>query len=66
MCKCKEEVNAHLAQHNTKLMDNILNDADIFIQTWKLDEKKRGKPVSMFATFCPFCGVKIKVREQRP
>ena len=28
------------------------------IETMKLDEKKRGKPIKVFATFCPFCGSK--------
>lgn len=55
-CNCKAEVNAMLAEHNTQLDFNYMNDRDIFIRTIKLDEKKRGRAAAMFATFCPFCG----------
>lgn len=59
-CSCKAEVNAMLAEHNTKLMENFLNERDIFIETAKLDERKRGKRKYMFASFCPFCGSEIR------
>ena len=29
-----------------------------FVETRKIDSKKRGKPRTVIATFCPFCGVK--------
>lgn len=63
-CKCKDEVNAHLAQHNGRLQNNLLDDTTIFIETAKLDEKKRGKPPAMIATFCPFCGEKLPNKER--
>lgn len=59
-CNCKDEVNAWLAQHNTRLDFNYMNEGDIFIKTIKVNEGKRGRPAAMLATYCPFCGVKIK------
>lgn len=59
MCECKKEVNGVLAEHNTKLMENLLNGRDVFIETVKLDDKKRGKRKYMFASYCPFCGEEI-------
>ena len=55
-CNCKAEVNAMLAEHNTQLDFNYLNERDILIRTIRLNEKKRNRPAVMFATFCPFCG----------
>lgn len=63
-CNCIATVDAMLAERNTRIMLPIMLGAD---QTPRpmivTDQIKtgRGKPkaVSMFATFCPFCGIKI-------
>ena len=59
MCECIERVNERLVEHNTVLNSNILNKKQLFVETTKLDKKKRGKPIMMSASFCPFCGIEI-------
>ncbi len=59
MCNCIVNVNERLALHNTCIHMPLFGPALPFIETIKLDEKKRGKPTKMFATFCPFCGEKF-------
>lgn len=62
-CKCVETVNEKLASRNTRLTQAIVwgefdHDA-LMLQTEQV-EKGRGKrkAVSMFLTYCPFCGTK--------
>lgn len=56
MCDCIETVQTLLAKYNTQLVLPIFGPQRLFVETMKLDDKKRGKPKSMFASFCPFCG----------
>ena len=59
MCDCIETVNKHLAEFNTKIELPMWTSSGTrrpFVQTMKVDEKKRGKPRMMFANCCPFCG----------
>lgn len=56
MCNCIADTDAYLAQHNTKIHVPWVGPQIPFVETIKLDEKKRGKPVKMFASHCPFCG----------
>lgn len=59
MCGCINRVNEHLAEFNTKIELPLWTNSGRlvpFVQTIKVDDKKRGKPKSMFASFCPFCG----------
>lgn len=59
MCDCIEKANLHLAAFNTKIelpMWTSSGRLTPFVQTMKLDEKKRGKPKMIFASCCPFCG----------
>jgi len=63
MCKCIAEINEKLAAHNTKIELPMLGLQQPFVSTTKIDTKKRGKPVMMFASFCPFCGQRY--REQK-
>ncbi|UQD69244.1 hypothetical protein JEY40_24830 [Bradyrhizobium japonicum] len=64
MCDCIEKTNTHLAQHNTKIMLPWVGPKLPFVETIKLDEKKRGKPVKMFASHCPFCGEKLNASSE--
>lgn len=68
-CECIEVVNKELAEHNTQILlpmftvgDNVRRP---FVETAKLDDKKRGKPLAMFATFCPFCGMRYEANKFR-
>jgi hypothetical protein len=61
MCDCIDDVNKHLAKHNTRIMLPIWTGNGVikpFVETEKVDTKKRGKPRRMFAAHCPFCGEK--------
>lgn len=60
-CNCVDEINALLAQHNTRLEVAIIfgphrNDG-LMLRTEQI-ETGRGKPKAraMFLTYCPFCG----------
>lgn len=60
---CAARINQHLAPRNTRLASFVmLNDKapePFAILTEKLDWGVRGKPIKMFASHCPFCGVKL-------
>lgn len=61
MCDCIAKANEHLREHNTKIELPMWSASGVlapFVQTMKLDEKKRGKPTMIFASYCPFCGEK--------
>jgi hypothetical protein len=57
-CDCVAKVNEMLAGNNTKIVLPMIGPQRTFVETCKVDEKKRGKPSLMFASFCPFCGSK--------
>lgn len=62
-CNCVETVNEKLKERNTRLTQAIVlgecSHDGLMLETEQV-ETGRGKPkkVSMFLTFCPFCGVK--------
>lgn len=59
MCDCIETANRHLADFNTRIELPLWTASGArtpFVQTMKIDEKKRGKPKMIFASYCPFCG----------
>ncbi len=59
---CINKINALLAPHNSELTQFFsIEDGPekIGIMTSKVDEKKRGKPMLLFAKHCPMCGVKL-------
>jgi hypothetical protein len=59
MCECIARVDGLLAQYNTRIelpWWTSSGNLTPFVQTMKVDTKKRGKPRKVFATFCPFCG----------
>lgn len=61
MCDCMEATNKMLREdHNTILSFTFGTPSRTVLSTMKFDEKKRGKPVAMIASFCPFCGEKYE------
>lgn len=63
-CNCIETVDAMLAEHNTRITLPLILSEDQtprpMIRTEQIQSGRGKKPaVSMFATFCPFCGVSL-------
>lgn len=60
MCDCISRVDQKLAEFNTRIelpwWTSSGKTNTPFIQTIKIDSKKRGKPQAVFASHCPFCG----------
>lgn len=65
-CQCVEIVNEKLKDRNTRLFQAFTLGAagvgDRLMLVTEQIEKGRGKekPVGMFLTYCPFCGVKYQ------
>lgn len=65
MCECQQVINVGLEKHNVRLAacfsGKTMKFHPYLIQTEKVDEKKRSKRAPLvLATFCPFCGEKLK------
>lgn len=58
MCDCIASVNDELSWHNAKITTNLLGPPRTLVDTYKIDDKKRGNPPVVQASFCPFCGEK--------
>ena len=63
-CNCFAEVDAMLAERNTRLMFPIVLSAEFtrkpMIVTEQIETGRgKKKAVGMFASYCPFCGVKL-------
>lgn len=58
MCDCIVTVNQDLRGFNAQLVTPLVGPQRMMVQVLKLDEKKRGKTPLLFASHCPFCGVK--------
>lgn len=66
-CGCADKIDAMLAERNTRIMFPIMLGADQTRRAMIVTEQittGRGqkKATGMFATFCPFCGVKYPDR----
>lgn len=57
MCNCVAKVNVNLAKYNT-VLETTLFSFWALVRTGKVDRKKRGKPSTVAASYCPFCGNK--------
>lgn len=55
----EEERNTRLMIVQTFSLSMSLDRERLVIATEKVDPKKRGKAVVIFATYCPFCGEKL-------
>ena len=67
--KCFDEVDALLAERNTRLTFPIMLGGDQtprpMIVTEQIETGRgKKKAVGMFATFCPFCGESLKASEE--
>ena len=65
MCDCMTRVNGSLEDRNTRLQTSFILTRDLsgidctpLLAVEKRDSAKRGRPISVIPTFCPFCGVK--------
>jgi hypothetical protein len=58
--KCFKETNAALAEHNTKLVQNILNPNHLVIATDTIEKKRGQRAKVVIASYCPFCGKALK------
>ena len=63
-CECIDRVDAMLAERNTRIQFPIMLGVDQTRRPMIVTEqiqtgRGKKKAVGMFATFCPFCGVKI-------
>lgn len=66
MCDCYDAINKELETKNTRLEPAwLIVDgkwiATPMIVTQKLDDKKRGKAINLFPSYCPFCGEQYKM-----
>ncbi len=62
MCNCLEKINKQLKDHNTEIvttMTDPLGDA-IWLPHLKVKPLKGKKAVTVFPSYCPFCGEKYK------
>ena len=65
-CTCAHQADLQLEPHNARLQRDFLIDttkgtidnSPLIIATEKIDKKKRGKPPTVYASFCPICGKK--------
>jgi hypothetical protein len=61
---CVKEVNEKLAEYNTRIAEAFSLTGSqrelIPLLTVKADDKVRRKPVQMYASYCPFCGVSLE------
>lgn len=59
MCDCMAEIDQKLAEKNTQISKAIVfrPPGERLMITTEIIAKKRGsRPVTLFATYCPFCG----------
>lgn len=69
MCDCITKVNEKLTEYNTQVSSTIalragtLKFVGVRIETHKINEKQRGKPMAITAAFCPFCGERYEQSE---
>lgn len=67
MCNCVDVANKALRTKNTQI-EPILAfgstlDLAIGIRTSKIDKTRRGNPVVVMATYCPFCGESLEQKK---
>lgn len=68
MCDCIEKIQEALAEYNTRLVIPLsfsipARPKMAIVATEKIETKKRGKAIRLYARCCPFCGIEY---EQEP
>ena len=58
--KCIHKANKGLAEQNTRLALNPYNSNTIFVETEQIEKKRGSGIVRVAATFCPFCGERLR------
>lgn len=58
MHNCKERVDANLVEHHVRLAGH--RPDSFYIETVPIAKRKGRTPISIEATYCPFCGKKVK------
>lgn len=75
MCNCITETDRQLKEYNTKLETPIMIDPEskdmraalcAVVSTAKIDTRKRGAAMTLFAAFCPFCGERYENGKDKP
>ncbi len=63
---CVSEMNTMLAEHNLRIdtpiamgPHSLINYIQVTVH--KIDRKKRAGPAHLYASFCPFCGIELRV-----
>ncbi len=61
-CSCWKTINKQLVEHNTRLSESFTFSGHTYLQiaTEKIDSKVRKPTKLMLASYCPFCGSKLK------
>ena len=70
-CNCIKQLNKELEKKNAYLRRELLVNfktgkgtmSSVVIETCKDDTKKRKPKPTVFAVYCPFCGVKLEVED---
>lgn len=63
-CECIKSMDAMLLEHNARVVCTLGlfgTPQKVSLEVEKADEKKRGRPPRLIASFCPFCGTKYPV-----
>ena len=72
MCDCIEELNAKLAERNSRIVEGIAlrmstgaSRSYPVIECEKINKRNRDR-ASVIPTFCPFCGERYKIPDVEP
>lgn len=62
--KCFKDIDEKLKSHNTRLSCNLLDHNELLIATERIETGRWKKRAALVvATFCPFCGEKLKTKQ---
>lgn len=68
-CGCRKAINERLAVSNARIAlgftfsESGVDSAPPMVVLEKIDDSKRGKPPTLLATCCPFCGERYEVKQ---
>lgn len=57
--RCYAKIDKKLAESNTRLVRNLLRPNELVVATEKADKSNRMRALTVFASYCPFCGEKV-------